>query len=347
MSLVASVHGIFFDVIIFSLVAIAFFSFRDRSARITKYYEELEDFRFWDSREGIIRKESIIKRLSRLKARPPEMKGIILSGANLSGLKLDGAQLAGSRLERVDFSNTSLNHSRFIEYSQGQNGNQKSLAGIADCTKTVFKGATLCDSDLAGMNLEALDFEKASLARSRITLANLKKATLRFANFEDSRCEQSDFRGADLYESIFKNANLKSAVFSQAKDKTWEDGLCAKLSHVHMVKTNLREATLSYTDMTHADLSGALLFKAKMKGVNLGWAHLVDAVLREADLEGADFLEADLKGADLYRANLRNVKNLSIDQLKSVKTLCLAGIDPELLDLIAKSGLTRLLTGKK
>jgi uncharacterized protein YjbI with pentapeptide repeats len=343
LTLIASVHGIFFDSVIFCLVGIAFFGFRDRRIRIERYYEELDDFRFSDSREGVLRKESLIKKLSKLNAKTADMKGIILTGANLAGLKLSGAHFAGSKLEKVDFSKTMLNHSKFDEAGK-KNGDNHALLGKADCAKTIFKGALLCDSDMKGMDFEELDFEKASLKRSRIASANLRKTNLRFADLEDTKCEEADFRGADLYESVFKNANLAHAIFSQVKDKSWDSGSCAKLTHSHMVKSNLREAMLSYTDMSHADLTGAKLFRAKMKSVNLGWAVLADAVLREADLEGADFLEADLKGADLYRANLRGAKNLSIEQIKSVKTLYLAGIDPELIDKITKSGLSHLLT---
>ncbi len=347
MTFIASVHGIFLDSVIFCLVGIALFGFRDRRVRIERYCEELEDFRFANSREAIIRKESIIRRLSRLKAKIPEMKGIVLTGANLTDLRLDGALLAGSRIESVDFTNARLDHSKFNEYTAGTNGDGGLVSEKAVCTKAVFRGAALCDADLRGLDLQELDFEKAALKRSKIDFANLRKSNFRFADFEETACKESDFRGADLYESVFKGANLSNALFGPSDETEHDTRLCAKLAHAHMAKSNLREATLNYTDMSHADLSGAILFKAKMKNVNLGWARLADAYLREADLEGADFVETDLTGADLFRANLRGAKNLTIEQLERVKSLYLAGIDPELVDKITKKGLAHILTGKK
>ena len=53
-----------------------------------------------------------------------------------------------------------------------------------------------------------------------------------------------------------------------------------------------------------ANLSGAILWHADLRGANLHAANLYDADLAHANLTGADLSGADLSGADLYHAYL-------------------------------------------
>ena len=68
---------------------------------------------------------------------------------------------------------------------------------------------------------------------------------------------------------------------------------------------NLREADLRGADLGGADLGGANLREADLRGADLGGADLREANLREADLRGAN-----LRGANLSEANLRGAKNI-------------------------------------
>ena len=54
----------------------------------------------------------------------------------------------------------------------------------------------------------------------------------------------------------------------------------------------------------------------------------------KSDFEKAKDSNADLSGADLSRADLTQVKNLSINQLPEVETLCEAKLDPELMEQV-------------
>ena len=54
-----------------------------------------------------------------------------------------------------------------------------------------------------------------------------------------------------------------------------------------------------------ANLSGADLYQANLRGADLSGADLREANLYQANLRGADLSGADLSGADLYQANLR------------------------------------------
>ena len=68
----------------------------------------------------------------------------------------------------------------------------------------------------------------------------------------------------------------------------------------------LSDANLKGADLSDADLRGANLKGADLSDANLKGADLSDADLRGANLKGADLSDANLKGADLSDADLSN-----------------------------------------
>jgi hypothetical protein len=83
----------------------------------------------------------------------------------------------------------------------------------------------------------------------------------------------------------------------------------AELRGADLCHADLRGADLLGADLCHADLRGADLRGADLRGTDLRGTNLRHADLRGADLRGADLHEADLRGtnlrhADLYEANL-------------------------------------------
>ena len=83
----------------------------------------------------------------------------------------------------------------------------------------------------------------------------------------------------------------------------------ANLSEADLRGTNLRGANLHEANLRGANLRGANLRGANLRGANLSGASLRGANLREADLRGAslrgaNLSEADLCGAGLYGADL-------------------------------------------
>ena len=94
----------------------------------------------------------------------------------------------------------------------------------------------------------------------------------------------------------------------------------ANLSGALLIRAGLRGANLSGADLSGADLSGADLSGANLSdanlrdadlsGADLSGANLSDANLRDADLSDADLTDADLSGASLRNADL-NYANLS------------------------------------
>jgi hypothetical protein len=93
------------------------------------------------------------------------------------------------------------------------------------------------------------------------------------------------------------------------------------------------------TDLRGADLEGAFLEDANLQsahleGAELPMAYLGGAELGRAHLEGAQLGIAHLERAQLSRAHLEGARNLTVEQLSTVKTLYRAYIDPPLLEQI-------------
>ena len=81
------------------------------------------------------------------------------------------------------------------------------------------------------------------------------------------------------------------------------NGKRANLYGANLCDANLRGANLCDANLCGANLNGANLYDADLCGANLR-----DADLRDANLCGADLRDADLRGANLYGANLKDIK---------------------------------------
>ncbi|MEN8803333.1 MAG: pentapeptide repeat-containing protein, partial [Thiogranum sp.] len=128
--------------------------------------------------------------------------------------------------------------------------------------------------------------------------------------------KKTDLRYADMYQAFVVKANLRNSELRGAR-----------LREADFRKADLRGAKLKGADLRQGNFQRADFREAKMTGVNLGDADLRGAQLGFADLKEADLNDAKLAGADLRCADLLDVKNLSIEELKTVKTLYRAEMD--------------------
>ena len=93
------------------------------------------------------------------------------------------------------------------------------------------------------------------------------------------------------------------------------------LTGVDLTGAKLKGADLTGANLTGADLTGADLTGANLVAADLTGADLTGVDLTGADLSGENLIEANLTGANLTDANLRGVRNLTYNQLASVKSL--------------------------
>ncbi len=81
----------------------------------------------------------------------------------------------------------------------------------------------------------------------------------------------------------------------------------AELWDANLEGANLRDADLQGAKLGGADLQGAFLLEADLQGANLGHADLQGAVLWRAELQRADLRDAELQGVDLRDTDLQGV----------------------------------------
>lgn len=138
------------------------------------------------------------------------------------------------------------------------------------------------------------------LSNTNLNYINLNKSNLNSANISNSTLIDVVLEDARLNQTNFENSNLNHA----------------NLRGAYATGANFNEAFL-----IRADMENSFLIKSSFKG----------AFLMEANLKNSYLMGADFENASLYKADLTNVKGLTIEQLKSAKTLYLAKFDAEFI----------------
>jgi hypothetical protein len=103
------------------------------------------------------------------------------------------------------------------------------------------------------------------------------------------------------------NCDLRQANLS------WENLSGANLSWSDLKGANLRGVNLTGANLTGAYLAKANLESSKLSKANLEQTNLKEANLKGANLKGANLKGANLKGAYLYRADLTNANLIGVN----------------------------------
>ncbi len=140
--------------------------------------------------------------------------------------------------------------------------------------------------------------------------SHLSKTNLNYVNLKDS-----NLNSADLSHSFLIETNLANT----------------RLNQTNLENSNLNQANMEGAYASGANLNDAYLIKTNLKNAFLIKTSFVNSFLMEADLRGSYLTEADFENASLYKADLREVKGLTIDQLKKAKTLYLAKFDEDIM----------------
>jgi hypothetical protein len=144
--------------------------------------------------------------------------------------------------------------------------------------------------------------------------------------FKGALLKKADLRYADFYQAFVAKANLRNAKLRGAR-----------LRESDFRYADLRGAKLKGADLRQGNFHRADFREAILSEVNLGDADLRDTQLGFADFKRADFKDAKLTGADLRCADLHEVKNLSSEDLKIVKTLYRAKMEEDVRQQLQKS----------
>ena len=236
--------------------------------------------------------------LSNLDLKNIDLKDALLEGAALTGADLSGADLRGCVLARADLSGARFAGAMMAETCLGAAKIARADLRDADLSKAAFGKADLIDADLSGATMDGADFMEANLSG-----ANLSRTTLKETLFYENDLSRAVLTEADLSQSQFINATIEEADFSGTT-----------LSSTIFVGVRAGKAVFQGADMTKvcaaneasfagADLKGAVLNQAGLRGSDFSGANF-----EEARLEMADLSECNLKQANFYRAFARQAR---------------------------------------
>jgi len=187
----------------------------------------------------------------------------------------------------------------------------------------------LHQADLTGADLRNAKLKKTDLSGAQLTCTDIDLLTVK-NNREAAECTQLTgaqmvgvkLRGAQLQGSDFSYTNLERADLSKAKANyaifTGANLFDATLKNIEMkLQVNLNGAILLAADMQGAQFTGAW-----MLGADLSGASLQGAIFDYAHLQGVDFLAAELQGASLnsailYGADLSDTNLTGVDLSKA------------------------------
>jgi hypothetical protein len=127
--------------------------------------------------------------------------------------------------------------------------------------------------------------------------------------------------------------NDTSSSVKKAKRETIYRG-DKKLANADLRGLDLQGIDLSGADLKNAQLESADLRRANLRNANLSGANLENAYCKNADLNGANIIDAQISGAYFHNANLRNVKGLTVENLRTVATLYNVQLEKPILEII-------------
>ena len=213
----------------------------------------------------------------------PRLDRANLLGSNLRGIAMTGVEVSSSDLRFADLQGAELRATSFR-----QSRLQGARLGHATLTNVAFRGGDLRGAELTGVTGKDVVLEEVDLRGAR--LADLAVEGLRFkgANLRDVDLRGQSLKGIDFSASAHGGGAAGRAPGPRGRSSTtpiW-NGRC----------------------WTRPTCRGRSFCARGLIGASALRTNLQLAKLRDAHLEGADLSQADLRGADLTCADLRRAR---------------------------------------
>ena len=186
-----------------------------------------------------------------------KLRGVDLSGRDLSRLDLSGADLSGANLSGADLSLCNLEGAVLLR---------------ANLKGALLLKANLRNSELTGADLTGANLEEADAAHAGMGMAVLKNAVFFNANLEWGTLTKADVEGADFRAAVLKNARIREASLVRAD----------------LTNADMRSADLSLSDVDGAVFNNANLQESRLRLVrNFETASWIGVDVRNINFAGA------------------------------------------------------------
>ncbi|KPA12704.1 low-complexity protein [Candidatus Magnetomorum sp. HK-1] len=252
---------------------------------------EIDEENWIDEILSDILKTNLIKadlqiNFSRANLRGLELSGVNLTGAILNKVNLSSANLSGANLRDVNLSNANLSYANI----SGANLREVNLS------KAKLHQSYLCDTDLSDANLSGANLTEADLSESNLMYADLSCANLNNTDFCKANLLYANLSGADLSctnlsESFLYRAAFVGAIFNLTNFRN------SFLVEADFMRTDLSGIDLSGADLTRTQLYGADLSQAELFKTNLFEAHLCRSTLIQSNLSNSNITATNFYGS--------------------------------------------------
>jgi len=243
------------------------------------------------------------------------LQNIRFSDANLQDASFEGAHLIKVDFSETNLQNANLSRAVFEEVSLARANLQGAhLIGVQGLSKkTLLNTVNWVFANLDQAMLNTLELPDDFPAR--VQVKNLAGMNLQSVLFEDASLQKFNFSRSNLQGAEFWQVNLQEADLSYTNLKK------AKL------QGDLRGVNLSDSDLRQAEIAKSNLSQARLQRADFKGARLMELDLSNANLEYADMREltfwnwikiagANLKGADFSGSHIRNARGLTCNQIQ-------------------------------
>lgn len=291
--LLVEAHGMLYDLIVFGIILAIYDSLKNRNEKITRYKEELEDYRGWKGEEARFRVNGLIRRCNNLNFTNLDISNLYLVGSSLTNANLKKAKANG-----VDFSESIL-------------------------SETIFDYSSLVSAKFNNTKLDDVSFRNCDL-----TWAKFKNPEINRTSFDNSKLVGVEFSNIRFpFIASFKNSNLKRAKFLNCSLSSIEFSSC------EIWNTQFKDSSIFNTDFTkiifhHSEFINVKFIGNNFKDVSLSASNFENCDFRDWKFENSkEVFTNNFQGANFLNVNLNNVKVDSSDWIEKLEKLNVAGIE--------------------
>ncbi|QSX77974.1 pentapeptide repeat-containing protein [Agrilutibacter solisilvae] len=205
---ITEAHGFLLDLVIIAFVLSWVTKSLERKHAITRFQEEIDDFRPWRTPESAFRIAGCVKRLANERVREIDLYECFLKQADLRGLDLTGAKLWGADLGDAVLKNCVLTDAKM----------KGCYLVAARCSGARFERAFMKNSRCMFGEFSGCSFRTATLVRVSFSGANLRGADLSGADVTGASFQDADLAGVDfrdvaglLVEQLLKAKSVRGA----------------------------------------------------------------------------------------------------------------------------------------
>ena len=211
----------------------------------------------------------------------------------------------------------------------------KNFEGL-DLKNAVFYNSDLTDANFQDANLSNAFFYRANLKNVNFQSADLSDADFGLANIDGANFQDANLDGTQFYHVKFAGIDISNANNVERADLSHSNLSGAILTHVDLAGrdlsyTNLSGQDLSDKDLTKTVLIGSDLTNTILSNDALSGKNLTNTIFNGVDLSGKNISRSDFSNSKLENTNLENA-NLSLSMFVDVdftkiKNKSLAGAD--------------------